>query len=127
MNTPNAAPVRYAGFWVRVVAALVDTVLVTIIITPVLYWLYGKQYFVDAIAPLKELVDLYLGRDLSLSLGPSVQTGWADDLLNYVFPAIAIVLFWMARQATPGKMLLSLKIVDAKTLGPLRVGQSITR
>jgi uncharacterized RDD family membrane protein YckC len=37
------------------------------------------------------------------------------------------VIFWIARSATPGKMLLSLKIVDAKTFGPITPGQAIGR
>ena len=42
-------------------------------------------------------------------------------------PAVALVVFWTYRQATPGKMIVSAKIVDAKTGGPLTVGQSIGR
>jgi uncharacterized RDD family membrane protein YckC len=44
-----------------------------------------------------------------------------------VLPAVAIVLFWLYRQATPGKMAVSARVVDAKTGGPLGVGQSIVR
>ncbi len=44
-----------------------------------------------------------------------------------MLPAIAVILFWIARQATPGKMALSLRIVDAKTLGPLSKGQVFGR
>ncbi len=36
-------------------------------------------------------------------------------------------LFWKYRQATPGKMVLGLKIVDAKTLGALGIGQMLGR
>ena len=41
--------------------------------------------------------------------------GLWDVLLNYILPAIAVILFWIYKSATPGKMALGLKIVDAKT------------
>ena len=45
----------------------------------------------------------------------------------YVLPALATIVFWKTRQATPGKMLLSMKIVDAETGGPMSTGQSVGR
>ena len=37
------------------------------------------------------------------------------------------MIFWLTKQATPGKMAVSIKIVDAKTGGTLSMGQSIVR
>ena len=42
-------------------------------------------------------------------------------------PAIAVILFWIYRQATPGKMAIGAKIVDAKTGGKPSTGQLIGR
>ena len=53
--------------------------------------------------------------------------GPADFILSWVAPAVAVVLFWLYRQATPGKMLVSARVVDAKTGNSLSVGQSIGR
>jgi hypothetical protein len=47
--------------------------------------------------------------------------------MNGILPAIAVIIFWMYRQATPGKMLIGAKIVDAKTLGKPTTGQLIGR
>lgn len=119
MNNPYAAPkakvddpavpghedVVYAGFWLRVVASVIDTILVSIVTVPILLAIYGRDYFDDT----------------SLFSGP------ADVLISYVLPAVAVILFWIARQATPGKMALSLKIVDADDFGPLSKGQAIGR
>jgi uncharacterized RDD family membrane protein YckC len=44
-----------------------------------------------------------------------------------VLPAVAIVLFWLFRQATPGKMAISAQVVDARTGGRLSLGQSVVR
>ena len=109
---PDGRDVGYAGFWIRFLASVIDSILTFAIIGPILYWLYGKGYFLKA---------------MGLSEADSFFPGPADALLNYVLPAIAVVLFWIARQATPGKMALSTKIVDADTFGPLTKGQAIGR
>src|SRR5829696_3698307 len=100
------ADVEYAGFWVRVGAAIIDSLLVILITFPLLVWIYGWGYFTE---------------DTSMFAGPS------DLLISWVAPAIAVVLFWLYRQATPGKMALSLRVVDADTGNTLSVGQSIGR
>jgi len=84
---------EYAGFWIRVAAALIDTFLVLMITLPILTVIYGKGYWANE----------------SFSMGV-----W-DTVLSYVFPAIAVVVFWVYRSATPGKLFLHLTIVDAKT------------
>ncbi|MBI5461303.1 MAG: RDD family protein [Gammaproteobacteria bacterium] len=99
--------IHYAGFWIRVGASLIDTALILVVTFPLLYAIYGKAYF---------NVDI-----TGFIAGP------ADFLISWVLPAIAIILFWINRQATPGKMALSLRIVDADTGGALSVGQSVGR
>jgi uncharacterized RDD family membrane protein YckC len=96
---------EYAGFWVRVGAAIIDTLLLSIIILPVLTAVYGFAYWSSD----------------RLIQGP------ADFLVSWVAPAIAVVLFWIARQATPGKMALGIRIVDAETGGKPRNGQLVLR
>lgn len=113
--------IRYAGFWIRVVAALIDSFWVTLAIVPLLYWLYGSGYFTQISDNLQGMMNLDLQEPGPAFAGPG------DFVVQYVVPAVAIVLFWIARQATPGKMLLSLKIVDAQTLGPISKGQAIGR
>ena len=96
---------EYVGFWARVAASLVDTVLLCIILYPVLTMIYGREYWTSA----------------SLIRGP------ADLVLQWVLPPLAIIAFWIARQATPGKMVIRAKIVDAETGAPLTRGQAIGR
>jgi len=109
---PNAtvadvnAGVEYAGFWIRVGAALIDAVLIIAITYPLLYAIYGDSYFAD---------------DKAFISGP------AEVLISWVFPAVATILFWRIKQATPGKMALSLQIVDARTGKTLSLGQSVAR
>lgn len=96
---------EYAGFWLRTAASIIDTILIMIITYPILVFIYGWAY---------------LDSD-------KVIAGPADFLLTVVFPAIAVIWFWSARQATPGKMAISARIVDAKTGGKPSTGQLIGR
>ena len=98
---------EYAGFWIRFAASLIDTLLLLCITTPLLAKIYGWGYF--------------LGETEGLIAGP------ADLLVSWILPAVVIIAFWLARQATPGKMALKVKVVDAKTGGPLTLGQSLIR
>jgi uncharacterized RDD family membrane protein YckC len=84
---------EYVGFWPRVGAALIDTLLLLFITIPLVTAVYGKHYW--------------------------TSTDWirgpADFLINWVLPAVAVVLFWMYRQATPGKIAIGARILDAET------------
>ncbi len=96
---------HYAGFWLRLWASVVDTVVVLIIILPILFAVYGENY-------------LTLSND---------QLGPVNTLLNWGFPAIGVILCWIWRSATPGKMVISAQIVCAKTGIKASIGQSIIR
>ena len=103
----NDQPVQYVGFWSRFAASIIDTVLMMIIVAPLVTWIYGADYWVDP--------------ERGFIAGP------ADFLVNWLLPAVAVILFWVYRQATPGKMAVGAKIVDAKTLGQPSTAQLIGR
>lgn len=96
---------EYAGFWVRVGAAIIDSILLLIVISPLMTSIYGMQYWTSQ----------------------SYVLGFWDVILNYLLPAIVVIIFWIYRSATPGKMMLKLTIVDAKTGGHPSKGQYIGR
>lgn len=96
---------RYVGFWKRVGASAIDVIILLVISVPLLWWIYGAAYFYT----------------------PGMYKGPADVLINYVLPALAAILFWKYRGATPGKMLISARIVDAATGGALSSGQLVGR
>lgn len=100
MNNPS-----YAGFWIRVVASIIDSILVVLVTSPILYSIYGKDYFKT----------------------DEIITGYWDIIIKWIFPAIAIILFWVYKSATPGKMGMGIKIVDIKTGKPPSPSQSIIR
>jgi uncharacterized RDD family membrane protein YckC len=56
-----------------------------------------------------------------------LSTGPWTFVISWVLPAVVVVLFWMARQATPGKMAIAARIVDAKTGGKPSTSQLLIR
>lgn len=96
---------EYAGFWVRVGATIIDTLLMVLIVVPALMLIYGDQ----------------------LWYSEGYFLGFWDFMFNYILPAGAVILFWVYKSATPGKMAFRLKIVDAKTGGPVSVGRLVGR
>jgi uncharacterized RDD family membrane protein YckC len=97
--------VQFAGFWIRVGASIIDTILILAVTMPLLTLIYGSDYWA----------------------GESLFFGVWDIILSYVFPAIAVILFWIYKSATPGKMLCKIKIIDVNTGQPPGAGQSIGR
>ena len=96
---------EYVGFWARVGAALIDSVVLLVIITPALVAVYGWQYFTAE----------------GLVQGP------ADVLISWAFPALACIWLWHKLRATPGKMLIGAEVVDADTGQAMTLGQSVIR
>jgi uncharacterized RDD family membrane protein YckC len=91
---PGQAPVEYVGFWLRFVAFLIDSFVMAVVMVPLLAAVYGWTYF------------------------DSQRAGFAgpwDIIVQVVLPAVAAILFWRYKGATPGKMVVSAKIVDAGT------------
>lgn len=97
--------VQFVGFWRRVGATAIDVSLLSVLTAPLLYAVYGSGYW----------------------LSDALLLGWWDFLLSWVLPAVAIIGLWMWKLATPGKMVFSAVIVDARTGGRPSVGQWIVR
>jgi uncharacterized RDD family membrane protein YckC len=103
------AHTRYAGFWRRLAATLIDTLLLLTLAIPVM---------------------MIFGQGLPQPMQPGTlphAPGLKELLLNYVLPLALTVFFWVKFLGTPGKLLLSCHVVDAATGAPLRTGQAILR
>ena len=96
---------EYVGFWLRVWASLIDTALVAAITLPVLALVYGRRYF----------------------LAGSLVHGPADLVISWLLPALAIMVLWHTRRATPGKMAIGAWVVDARTGNAPSVAQCVIR
>ncbi|AVG14705.1 RDD family protein [Chromobacterium vaccinii] len=104
---------EYVGFWARVLASLVDTVLLLIVSAPLLWLLAGRE--AASVGGMPDLAEL------------SGAGSLAELLVNYLLPAVAVILFWIYKSATPGKMMLGARVVDADTGAPLTLGQATLR
>ena len=104
----SASSIEYAGFWSRFLAFVIDSLIVTVVLVPLMIWIYGMGYF-----------------DVDLQLSGRAGGVW-DWIVNLALAAIAI-LFWKFRGATPGKMAIGAKIVDARTGGVPSTGTLVLR
>jgi uncharacterized RDD family membrane protein YckC len=103
-EVPAASPapeVEYVGFWARVGASLIDSIATLGLIVVLSVWFFGDR--------------------------PDAKAALGDFTINWIVPAIAVLIFWFARGATPGKMVISAVIVDADTFGPPTPWQFIGR
>ncbi|RLL34596.1 RDD family protein [Acinetobacter cumulans] len=104
-------PSQYAGFWIRTGACIIDSFILLIIMLFLLFWFYQGDW------------------DLILDTGCSEQLSvlWFDVTINYILPFILTLLVWHIWSASPGKILLGLKIVDATTGDKIKPLQSLIR
>ncbi len=120
----------YAGFWIRVWASVIDSVLVMALLYPLLSVIYGSSYWTDRMRIL-DLLGMALRGQLGVGdlrgLTAATQSGAIDTFLSYGLPAVAVVLFWMYRSATPGKMAIRATIVDADSGGAPSTRQLVLR
>ena len=90
----------YAGFGPRALAFLLDAVIVTVIVVPIMVLGFGVQEM-------------------------PTENSW--ELLVLGATAAAVIGFWRAFGATPGKIALGLKIVDARTGQAPGIGRLMLR
>lgn len=84
--------IKYAGFWSRFAASVIDSIWLYGIIYTILWFLLGSDIF-------------SLVRDYTLT----------QLTFEWIIPLIVVLAFWSIKSATPGKMLFKMKIVDANT------------
>ena len=80
------------------------------------FWPRALAFLIDALVVVVVLAPLVV------VLGPG---GW--DLLGLLAVAVAVLGFWRYCGATPGKIAVGLKIVDAASGGPPTLGRLVLR
>ena len=104
----DAHDLEYVGFWPRVGASLIDALLLMLVTAPI-----------TQLQLLNETGDFY-SRHMLMRHHDNFWT-------SYVLPAALVIAFWHFRQATPGKMAIRAKIVDARTGRPPGLTQYLIR
>ena len=106
-SSNNTQAIQYVGFWARTAAYIIDMILLMLIIYPLLF--------------------IVLGSGVIDGSNPEVLASGAYWLISFVLPIVLFMAFWFIKSSTPGKMLFSAKIVDAKTGEKPSKGQFIGR
>lgn len=99
---PDNQEYEYAGFWIRVGATLLDMIFMMIVFFPIVFML------------------AYLG----------IVTEYNASMVEWIIQGISFVIYvslWVKYAGTPGKRLLKLKVLDAKTGNHLTPMQAILR
>ena len=90
--------VRYAGFWRRLAAALIDSLLLMLLLAIILGPAYTRAPF-----------------------------GTLRWMVENAMSMVVVVFFWVRYLGTPGKLLLGCQVVDADSAKPLSIAQAVLR
>ncbi len=116
---------RYAGFFLRLVASFFDTLFLALPLGVIIYFISGGEWF--DFATFQHNMQLALSGDPH-ALQNQPQTSFTWELIFEISVLAVTIVFWEKwGGTTPGKRLVSIKIVDAKTLGEITDKQAITR
>lgn len=108
MKPQSTSP--YGGFWRRALATLFDTLLMTPVVVVLLQLSYGRDYW----------------RWVAEG-GDGMFYGAGEIVFGYLLPAVFIVGCWCLFKGTPGKRVLGLAVVDARTGNPLSPARATLR
>jgi uncharacterized RDD family membrane protein YckC len=96
--------IRYAGFWLRTLATVIDSI-----------WLYGIIY---------TILWFLVGPDI---FNPEASYTLTQFTFEWIIPLIVVMAFWITKSASPGKMLFQMRIVDAKSFQPVPPSRLLVR
>ncbi len=98
-----APQASYGGFWIRVVAYVIDAIIL------------GVVGFI---------IDVILRANPN---DPSSSGYFAANLVNFLIGAAYFIAFWSYWSATPGQRIFKLRVVDANTMQPIGPGKAVLR
>ncbi len=124
---------KYANLNRRMMAITIDTTIIAVTIAPVMSYIIG--FFVHTRNITFEEYNTAMSdekRAISNLLRLLIETGkFSEFFVNFIAQILILIIFsgicWKIWAATPGKMLLRMKIVDAVTEKPINNEQIIIR
>ena len=127
---------RHGTFNRRMIAASLDSLVITALIAPVVDYFFIRYYG----APSITMQEIAMHAQQETNSADAMRMMWAEMqssgfmdrwALNFRWQlyvlSIYTIICWHFWSATPGKMLCRLKVVDAKTGGPMGDWQSVVR
>jgi uncharacterized RDD family membrane protein YckC len=115
------AGTRYGGFWIRLVARIIDGIIVGVPLGVIFFVLVA---IAGGIASTANTTDQNAQAAVGLGL---VGVVLLVALLGTVGTVIYYVYFWGTSGQTLGMRILNLRIVDANTGGPIGIGRAVIR
>ncbi len=138
MNSENqidSSKIHYAGFSIRFLAQIIDTIFIMLLFIPLGYIIPDAKNEMP-----NEIIEAYklhsqneiTDEELTNIAAPYLINEFLPKLINVFLIQLFIVgvvfiILWHYKSTSPGKALLGLKIVDAETLKPLSYAQSFLR
>jgi len=120
-NKQEIQEVKYAGFKSRFYASAIDSILVL----PILYLFFPEAFTLHITPELNVLInnfstnritqEEFTSQFIAMYMQRDYVAETTNSLIHFVVVGILVITFWIYRSATPGKILLSMKIVDEKT------------
>jgi uncharacterized RDD family membrane protein YckC len=114
--------VRYAGFWIRSVAYLIDAVLLNVVAIPLNLLLFGNSGAVCVTSNYVVISANNAVHGVSFSCSP---TGWG--FLIYFLLGLIYFTFMWSTGATLGQRVLKVRVVDARTGSRLSLPKCLIR
>lgn len=102
--------VHYAGFWRRLLAFMVDMLLLSLITTALGMALFGMEQVMQM---------------KNITLDSIID--WKLVIFDQALPAVLTISCWLAWKATPGKLLVDCQILDADTFQKASFSQLVLR
>lgn len=101
----DSTELEYAGFWLRLWAGVVDSLLLMMVLIPLTIAVFGWSR---------------LTTELHVS-------GTSDLLVSWILPTTLIFAVWTGRNRTQGMSVISAEVLDERTSGPPSFGQHVGR
>jgi uncharacterized RDD family membrane protein YckC len=128
MTATATGNLRYAGFWIRVGAHLIDSIILSAVFGSIFFLFFGGTFF-EVIRQAAEA-----GRQgnqpdqaaIAALMAPMMSWIGLFQLLGLAASLAYYAFFWVRFGATPGKMAVGIKVVRPDG-GPISVGQAIGR
>ncbi|WP_345991712.1 RDD family protein [Sulfurimonas sp. HSL-1716] len=118
--------IKYAGFWVRFTASFLDTLFLALPVAVVIYFLSDGNWF--DLSLYKQNMIYAMNGNAQAALAHQPKTSFSWELVFEISVLVVTIVFWRSwRGATPGKKIVKIKIVDAKTFDDITNKQAITR
>ena len=119
---------NYAGFRRRLIAALIDDIVFLLLSAALGFLIFGRSYFQGA--DEQAIINAMASDDyLALFAEMSKETPYIlyNSFASYLLPAVMTIWCWLKFMATPGKLLMSCHVVDAKTGNRISLLQAVLR